>query len=116
MARYEQVGRYKRMGDLVVVAPSRKPVEEVTARELNRNTAGVLAGVRSGRRAIVTRHGAPVAVLMEVEEAVGLCGMVLLEKRAAERRLFGDELEAELRQRGLRRVPRVMGGSSREGR
>jgi prevent-host-death family protein len=104
------MARYKRIGDLVTTAPPRKTVEEVTARELNRNTARVLARVDAGGRAIITRHGAPVAVLMEVEEAVGLCGMVLLGRRGAESRLFGDELEAELRQRDLRRAPRVMGG------
>jgi hypothetical protein len=49
-------------------------------------------------------------VLMEVEEAVGLCGTVLLSKRDAESRLFGDELDAELRCRELRSRPRVFGG------
>ena len=102
--------RYKRMGDLVVVAPPGKTVEEVTVRELSRETSAVLARVRDGARAIVTRHGAPVAVLMEVEEAVGLCGTVLLSKRDAERRLFGEGLGDELHRRELRRTPRLLGG------
>src|SRR5215213_10019046 len=68
------MARYKPMGDVLVVAPPRKTVVEVSARELNRDTAGVLARVQAGGRAIVTKHGAPIAVLMEVEEAVGLCG------------------------------------------
>jgi prevent-host-death family protein len=104
------VSRYKPMGDLLVVAPPRKTVEEVSARELNKDTAGVLARVSAGGRAVITKHGRPVAVLMEVEEAVGLCGTALLRKRDAERRLFGDELAAELRQRALRRMPHVFGG------
>jgi prevent-host-death family protein len=104
------MARYKPMGELLVVAPHPKTVEEVTARELNRNTAGVLARVGAGERAIITRHGVPVAVLMEVEEAVGLCGTTLLKKRDAERRLFGDDLDAELRHRDLTRAPRMLGG------
>jgi prevent-host-death family protein len=102
--------RYKPFGDTLVVEPPRKAVEEVSITELSRETSAVLARVRVGGRAIVTRHGAPVAVLMEVEEAVGLCGTVLLSKRDAESRLFGDELDAELRCRELRRRPRVFGG------
>ena len=104
------MARYKPMGDLLVVAPPRKTVVEVSARELNRDTAGVLACVQAGGRAIVTKHGAPIAVLMEVEEAVGLCGTRLLRRLEAERRLFGDELDAELRHRDLSRAPRVFGG------
>jgi len=104
------MARYKPMGDLLVVAPSRKVVEEVTARELNKDTAGVLARVRDGGRAVITKHGAPIAVLMEVDEAVGLCGTVLLRGREAERRLFGDELDGELRRRNLGRAPRLLGG------
>jgi prevent-host-death family protein len=104
------MARYKPMGDLLVVAPRRKTVEEVSARELNKDTAVVLARVRAGGRAVITKHGHPIAVLMEVEEAVGLCGTVVLRKRDAERRLFGDELDSELRHRDLRRAPRVLGG------
>jgi prevent-host-death family protein len=103
------MARYKPMGDLLVVAPPPTTVEEVSARELNKDTAGVLARVRAGGRAIITKHGAPVAVLMEVDEAVGLCGTVLLRRRDAERRLFGEELEGKLRFRDLRR-PRLLGG------
>lgn len=103
------MARYKPVGDLLVVAPPRKMVEEVPVRELNRNTAAVLARVGAGGRAVITKHGAPVAVLMEVEEAVGLCGMVLLSRREAEHRLFGDELDGDLRFRELR-APRLLGG------
>jgi prevent-host-death family protein len=84
------MARYKRFGDLLAVEPPRKMVEEVPASELSRDTSAVLARVRAGGRAVITKHGAPVAVLMEVDEAVGLCGTVLLSKREAERRLFGD--------------------------
>jgi prevent-host-death family protein len=104
------VARYKRMADLLVVSPPRRTVEEVSTRELNRDTAGVLARVRAGSRAVITKHGSPVAVLMEIEEAVGLCGTRLLTRRDAERRLFGDELDAELRRRDMRRPPRLLGG------
>jgi prevent-host-death family protein len=106
----DSVARYKRMGDLLVVAPPRKTGGEVSARELSRDTSEVLARVGAGGRAVITKHGRPIAVLMEVDEAVGLCGTALLRKRDAERRLFGDELAAELRQRDLRRAPRLLGG------
>src|SRR3954447_1424559 len=105
-----KVARYKPMADLLVVEPPRKTVEEVSARELSRDTSRVLARVSAGGRAVITKHGRPVAVLMEMEEAVGLCGTALLRKRDAECRLFGDELAAELRQRALRRMPHVFGG------
>jgi prevent-host-death family protein len=104
------MARYKRFGDLLVVEPPRKLVEEVPARELSRDTAAVLGRVRAGGRAVITKHGMPVAVLMEVEEAVGLCGTVLLGRQDAERRLFGDELDARLRHRLLARGPRLLGG------
>jgi prevent-host-death family protein len=103
------MARYKPLGDLLLVSPRQKRVEEVTARELSRDTSAVLERVRAGGRAIITKHGAPIAVLMEVEEAVGLCGTVLLRRREAERRLFGDELDAELRYRDVR-APRILGG------
>jgi prevent-host-death family protein len=101
---------YKKFGDLLVVSPPRKSVEEVPVGELSRDTSAVVARVRAGGRAIVTRHGHPVAVLMEVEEAVGLCATKLLSRREAERRLFGEELDAELRFREMSRSPRVFGG------
>jgi len=66
--------------------------------------------VGAGGRAVVTKHGVPIAVLMEVDEAVGLCGTVLLNRSEAERRLFGDELEAVFRGRLLTRGPRLFGG------
>ncbi len=98
--------RYKRYGG-VVVEPPTKIVEEVTVRELSRVTTDVLRRVKGGRRAIVTSRGTPVAVILEVEEAIGLCGMLLLSRREAERRLFGSELDerfSEVKQRRLRRM------------
>jgi prevent-host-death family protein len=102
--------RYKLIGDMLVVEPPRKTVEEVSVRELSRHTSAVLERVRAGGRVVVTRYGAPAAVLIEVDEAIGLCGTVLLRRRDAERRLFGDELDAVFRERVLSRAPRILGG------
>jgi antitoxin (DNA-binding transcriptional repressor) of toxin-antitoxin stability system len=77
---------------------------------LSRDTSAVLARVRAGGGAVITKHGMPVAVLMEVNEAVGLCGTLLLSRREAECRLFGDELDARFRRRDLGRAPRLLGG------
>ena len=63
--------RYKRYGELLTVDPPRKIVEEVSVRDLSRDTSRVLARVRQGRRAIVTSRGTPVAVILEVDEALG---------------------------------------------
>jgi prevent-host-death family protein len=104
------VTRYKRFGDMLVVDPPRRTVEEVSIRELSRSTSGVLERVHAGGRVVITKHGAPAAVLMAVDEAVGLCGIVLLSRREAERRLFGDGLDATFRDRVLRRAPRMLGG------
>jgi prevent-host-death family protein len=98
--------RYKRYGELVTVDAPRKVVEEVSVRELSRNTSGVLGRVRTGRRAIVTRRGTPVAVIMEVDEAIGLCGTTILRRNEAERRLFGEELSDRLSARLMTRRPR----------
>jgi prevent-host-death family protein len=108
--RGDLVGRFKRLSDMLVVAPPRKAAEEVSVRELSRSTSAVLGRVRAGGRVVVTKHGTPAAVLMEVEEAVGLCATVLLSRREAERRLFGDELDATFRHRVLSRAPRILGG------
>lgn len=89
--------RYKRYGRLLEIPSARRIVEQVSVRELSRDTSGVLARVNEGRRAIVTSRGAPVAVILEVEEAVGLCGTVVLTRLEAERRLFGEELDRQLR-------------------
>ena len=102
--------RFKRFGDMLVVAPPQKAVEEVSVRELSRSTSAVLSRVSAGGRVVVTKHGEPAAVLMEVEEAVGLCATVLLGRRDAERRLFGDELDATFRYRSGTRAPRILGG------
>jgi prevent-host-death family protein len=104
------LARYKPMGDLLVVSPARKKVEEVSLRELNKRTSEVIGRVRAGGRAIVTKHGEPVAVLIEMDEAIGLCGTVLLTRREAQRRLFGDDLDAVIRRRRLRRAPRMLSG------
>jgi prevent-host-death family protein len=102
--------RYKRFGDMLEAELADETVEEVSVRELSRNASAVLARVQAGSRVVVTKHGTPVAVLLEIEEAVGLCGMVLLSRRDAERRLFGDELASVFRHRELRRGPRLLGG------
>ena len=106
----DHVGRFKRFGDVLVVAPPRKAVEEVSVRELSRSTSAVLGRVRAGGRVVVTKHGTPAAILMEIDEAVGLCASVLLTRREAERRLFGDSLDATFRHRLLSRQPRILGG------
>ena len=98
--------RYKRYGELLTVDPPRKIVEEVSVRDLSRHTSRVLARVRQGRRAIVTSRGTPVAVILEVDEALGLCGTVILRRGEAERRLFGEELGARIRARLSARRPR----------
>jgi prevent-host-death family protein len=95
---------------MLVVAPPRKTVEEVSVRELSRGTSAVLERVRGDGRVVITKHGAPVAVLIAVDEAVGLCATVLLSRREAERRLFGDELDAVFRERDFSRAPRTFGG------
>ncbi len=100
--------RYKRYGQMLVVEPPPKAVEEVSVRELSRDTSGVLARVAEGRRAVVTSRGTPVAVILEVEEAVGLCASVLIQRQEAERRLFGAELCEQLRERRNRRALRML--------
>jgi len=101
--------RYKTAGRLLAIEPTPRVVEEVPARELSRDTSGVLARVAEGRRAIVTRRGRPVAVILEVEEALGLCGTIVLSRQEAERRLFGEELGRRLRERDMRRIERSLG-------
>src|SRR3954447_7167040 len=98
--------RYQRYGELLTVDPPRKLVEEISVRDLSRDTSRVLARVREGRRAIVTSRGTPVAVILEVDEAIGLCGTAVLRRNEAERRLFGEELGARIRARLSARRPR----------
>src|SRR5213592_825528 len=100
---------------MLVVEPEPKVVEEVSIRELSRDTSRVLERVREGRRAVVTSRGTPVAVILEVEEAVGLCAAVLIPRHEAERRLFGEELDRRLRERGSRRVRRMLDERRRSG-
>jgi prevent-host-death family protein len=100
--------RYKRFGRMLVVEPPPKTVEEISVRELSRDTSGILARVGQGRRAVVTNRGTPVAVVLEVEEAVGLCAAVLLTRHEAERRLFGSRLDERLRERRARRTRRML--------
>jgi len=99
---------YKRFGQLLVVEPAPKVMEEVSVRDLNRDTSAVLSRVGEGRRVIVTSRGMPVAVILEVEEAVGLCGTALLTRQEAERRLFGAELDGELSERRASRLRRTL--------
>jgi prevent-host-death family protein len=99
--------RYKPFGQMLVVEPPTKVVEEVSVRELSRDTSRILDRVGKGRRVVVTSRGLPVAVILEVEEAVGLCGTVVLTRQEAERRLFGEELNEVLRERSTRRVRRT---------
>jgi prevent-host-death family protein len=94
---------------MLLIEPEPKVVEEVSMRELSRDTSAVVSRVREGRRAIVTSRGRPVAVILEVDEAVGLCGTVLLTRREAERRLFGDELDDRLRKLETSRTERSLG-------
>jgi len=68
------MARYKRYGDMLVVEPQPKTVEEV---------------------------------------AIGLCGTVLLGRREAQRRLFGEELDDRLRGRLMGRRPRDLEGRNR---
>ena len=100
--------RYKRYGQMLVVEPPPKVIEEVSVRELSRDTSRVLARVREGRRAVVTSRGLPVVVILEVEEAVGLCGTMLLSREEAERRLLGSELDEQVRERRARRHRRLL--------
>lgn len=98
--------RYKPFGNMLVFEPAPRRVEEVPVRELSRQTSAVLSRVRAGGRVVITKNGVPAAVLLEVDEAIGLCGLRLLSRREAERRLFGDELDDELRARLMARRPR----------
>ncbi len=107
--------RYKPYGQMLVVEPPPKVVEEVPVRELSRDTSGVLARVAQGRRAVVTSRGTPVAVILEVEEAVGLCAAVLITRQEAERRLFGPELDEQLRERRARQNRRMLDRPRRRG-
>ena len=108
--------RFKRFGQLLVVEPPPRVVEEVPINELSRDTSRVLARVREGRRIVVTKHGSPAAVILEVEEAIGLCATRLLTRQEAERRLFGTELEARLRGRRVARFRRELEGARRDSR
>jgi prevent-host-death family protein len=98
--------RYKPYGRLLELERVPRIVEEVSMRELRHDTSGVLKRVKEGRRAIVTRRGTPVAVILEIDEAVGLCGTVILTRQEAERRMFGEELDEHLRERRSRKLLR----------
>jgi len=45
-------------------------VREVSVRELGRETASVLASVARGERAVIVRHGEPVALILSLDEAI----------------------------------------------
>jgi prevent-host-death family protein len=100
--------RYKRYGQMLIVEPPQKAVDEVSVRELSRDTSRILARVGEGTRAVVTSRGLPIVVILEVEEAVGLCATVLLSRQEAERRLFGPELDEQVRERRARRNRRIL--------
>jgi prevent-host-death family protein len=108
LGRWAEMTRYKRYGQMLIVEPPPKVIEEVSVRELSRDTSRVLARVREGRRAVVTSRGLPVVVILEVEEAVGLCANVLLSRHEAERRLLGGELDEKVRERRARRHRRIL--------
>jgi prevent-host-death family protein len=99
--------QYKRYGQMLVVEPLPRLVEEVPMRELARDASGVFGRVRKGTRAVVTKRGAPIAVILEFEEAVGLCGTKILSRREAERRLLGEELDQRLSARRARELARA---------
>jgi hypothetical protein len=46
--------------------------------------------------------------MLEIEEAVGLCGIKLLTRQQAEMRLFGADLDQELRERRAERHRRIL--------
>ena len=100
--------RYKRYGQMLVVEPPPKAVEEISVRELSRDTSarpGSRGGgeTRRGHQSWHARGG-----ILEVEEAVGLCASVLIQRQEAERRLFGAELCEQLRERRTRRALRML--------
>lgn len=97
------MARYKPFGNLLVFEPTPRRVEEVSVRELSRQTSAVLSRVQGDGRVVVTKNGVPAAVIMDMDEAIGLCGLRLLSRREAERRLFGDELDGRIRARLMAR-------------
>jgi prevent-host-death family protein len=99
---------YKKYGQTLVVEPEPRTVEEVSVRELSRDTSRILGQVAEGRRVLVSRRGTPVGVILEVEEAIGLCGTKLLTKQEAQKRLFGADLDEELRERRAGRHRRLL--------
>ena len=42
----------------------------MSVRELGRETASVLASVARGERAVIVRHGEPVALILSLDEAI----------------------------------------------
>jgi prevent-host-death family protein len=102
------VTHYRKYGQTLVVEPEPKVVEEVSVRELSRDTSRVLQRVQEGSRVLVSRRGTPVGVILEIEEAIGLCGTKLLTRQEAEKRLFGADLDEELRERRAGRHRRLL--------
>lgn len=47
-----------------------QPAREVSIRELSRQAPAVVREVANGGRVVVTRHGRPVAVILEVEAGI----------------------------------------------
>ena len=99
--------RYKPAGPLLAIEPPSEAVEEVRMRALSRDTSEVLTRVQAGSRVIVTKRGAPVAVMLELEEALGMAAAVVVPKREAERWLFGGALAPEFLRRKLKRLARA---------
>jgi prevent-host-death family protein len=99
---------------MLVVEPAPRTVEEVPVRELSRDTSEVLARVRAGGRVVVTNRGVPVAVILEVDEAIGLCGTRVLRRSEAQRRLFGDELADRFSSRKAERLRRELDTRNRQ--
>jgi prevent-host-death family protein len=98
--------RYKLAGSLLAIEPPSTAIDEVTMRDLSRDTSAVLARVIAGRRVIVTKRGAPVAVILEVEEALGMSATVVVTPQEAARRLFGEGLDRQFRVRRARGLSR----------
>jgi prevent-host-death family protein len=93
-----------------------RPIEEVSVRELSRNTCAVVTRAREHERLIITRHGHPVAVLLSIDDCIRLIAEHLppirhnreraLAKRERLRRLLGEELYARNEELELQRMAR----------